>query len=461
MKKMSIVAMTALLAFGAANHAAAQSSTATTQSAPYNPYSPYDPYDPYRGNQDPDRVSTTFEVAHESQIANAYAGLAVGAALPGFIAFQANFASFGGIAPGMYLDLRLTGTTAGTAFGDGSPMWRDSVELDLRVGYGNRTLDSYPGTIRDGDKRKISARVPGAFGVTPYLGWRGRWGYNTNQIRLGLHVQRETNVEVRFTDGRAGSAFRHWAFDFELLYATGWQKGLGAHLGYDHWFNDFVYFRTELGFARADKKEFAPERVNPYTGLSSVSPAEGFWTKALIGFAFRFRLPDVTDSNARKDLGQASPAVGVREHSREVTPAADQSSTRTEPATVTPRTPPRTTTGCQSAADCDDGIFCNGEESCMGGICQPGTLPDDGISCTQLVCDENAKAFRFEPLHGLCGDGIFCNGTELCDPQAGCVSGTPIPVDDGNPCTRNYCDESMRRVVTEPIPGCAETPDTP
>lgn len=93
-------------------------------------------------------------------------------------------------------------------------MWRNSGEIDLRVGYGSRTIDTHKGVIRDSRKRRIQARVPGAFGVTPYLGWRGRWGYNVQQFRLGIHVESETDVEVRFSDGRMGQAFKHWAFDF-------------------------------------------------------------------------------------------------------------------------------------------------------------------------------------------------------------------------------------------------------
>lgn len=449
MKKLSFMAAASLMAV-AFSTAPAYAQTAAPVSNTYNPYAP----------AEPDRVSTTFEISHEGKLDNAYAGLAIGLALPGFIAFQGNFSSFGAVLPGLYMDLRLTGTTAGSVFGDGSPMWNDSFEIDMRVGYGNREIDNHKSVIRDGAKRKIEARVPGAFGVAPYLGWRGRWGYNVQQIRLGIHVSRETDVEVRFTDGRNGSAFRQWAFDVELSYSTGWQKGLGGQIAYDHWFNEFIYLRTEAGFARANKDKFAPNVINRYTGNTEVAAGEGLWTKAMIGFAFQFHIPEVTDNNARRELGHEQQTVGQREHSREVTPEPASTGSRISDVRTTPVEEPRQrTTGCNSNSDCDDGIFCNGEETCMGGVCQPGSLPDDGIECTQLVCDEQAKAFRFEPLHGLCGDGIFCNGTERCDLNVGCVPGTPIPVDDGDPCTKDSCNESLRRVVNEPIPGCQSDSD--
>lgn len=450
MKKVCILVATALMVAGLSVTASAQNNAQSSQRSAYSPYQPYNSTT-HNGEE---RVAETFEITHETGLRNARAGIGVGLALPGFVAFQGNFASFGGILPGLYLDLRLTGTTAGTVFGDGSPMWANSFEVDLRVGYGSRTIGNHKSTIKDKEKRTFESRIPGAFGVTPYIGWRGRWGYHAQQIRVGLHVERNTNVEVRFTDGRVGSAFNHWAFDFELLYSGGWQKGLGGTVGYDLWFNDFIFLRTELGYARPNSNEFAPSRINPFTGDTNVGAGEGFWAKTLLNFAFQFNLPDVTEKDARAQVDEDT-AVRQRVHSHEVQGAAAGSSLQDTRATgAAGAAGARGVTRCQADADCDDGIFCNGAETCTGGVCQPGKLPDDGISCTQLVCDEFAKEFRFEPLHGLCGDGIFCNGTELCDPQVGCVAGTPIPVDDGNPCTRDFCDETQRRVVNEPISGC-------
>ncbi len=62
-------------------------------------------------------------------------------------------------------------------------------------------------------------------------------------------------------------------------------------------------------------------------------------------------------------------------------------------------------TGC---GDCDDGIYCNGVESCADGKCEPGTALPNGTACTD--------------------DDLFCTGPEQC--QAGaCVSmGNPCPV---------------------------------
>ena len=56
---------------------------------------------------------------------------------------------------------------------------------------------------------------------------------------------------------------------------------------------------------------------------------------------------------------------------------------------------------CAVDADCDDGVFCNGAESCevATGVCLAGTVPmcDDGNPCTVDACDGAADACRNDP----------------------------------------------------------------
>jgi hypothetical protein len=40
-----------------------------------------------------------------------------------------------------------------------------------------------------------------------------------------------------------------------------------------------------------------------------------------------------------------------------------------------------------------------------------------------------------------CDDGLVCNGMETCDPAFGCRAGTPMDCDDGLTCTADSCDE--------------------
>ena len=81
------------------------------------------------------------------------------------------------------------------------------------------------------------------------------------------------------------------------------------------------------------------------------------------------------------------------------------SSSSTTTSTITP-------TQCTSDGECDDGMFCNGEETCVDNFCQAGD---------PVVCDD---------------DGLFCTGKEMCDET------TEACVSSGDPCAGGQaCDE--------------------
>ena len=96
--------------------------------------------------------------------------------------------------------------------------------------------------------------------------------------------------------------------------------------------------------------------------------------------------------------------------------------------------------GCTSDAQCSDGDFCNGAETCnLGtGQCEAGTAPNcnDGISCTADSCNESTDSCDNVPNDGLCDNGQFCDGVETCNPASGCQ-------DNADPCTGSQtCNES-------------------
>ncbi|MFW5740435.1 MAG: hypothetical protein ACOC1F_08720, partial [Myxococcota bacterium] len=96
---------------------------------------------------------------------------------------------------------------------------------------------------------------------------------------------------------------------------------------------------------------------------------------------------------------------------------------------------------------CEDGDLCNGEETCQDGVCRDGTSPssDDNNACTQDFCDPSTGVQHVPLPDGAdCGDGDFCNGAETCIAGV-CVDDTPLSCDDDNPCTSDYC---------EPTTGC-------
>ena len=103
---------------------------------------------------------------------------------------------------------------------------------------------------------------------------------------------------------------------------------------------------------------------------------------------------------------------------------------------------------------CDDGLFCNGLEACQPGLgCQtvsPVAL-DDGLACTVDACVESTKSVTHTPANALCNDGKYCNGVETCDPVIGCTTGASPSQDDGVPCTQEVCDELADTFAHVPV----------
>ena len=108
---------------------------------------------------------------------------------------------------------------------------------------------------------------------------------------------------------------------------------------------------------------------------------------------------------------------------------------------------------CQQVCDCDDGLYCNGPETCdRDQGCQAGEAPrvDDGVECTADRCDEDGDRVVHDPLDARCDDAVYCNGAEICDTLRDCVPGAePTPEDDGDPCTvPTACNEDEGRFDT-------------
>jgi hypothetical protein len=139
---------------------------------------------------------------------------------------------------------------------------------------------------------------------------------------------------------------------------------------------------------------------------------------------------------------------------------------------------------CTADAECDDGIFCNGEERCdtTAGDCVAGAAPacDDAASCTADRCDAARDECVHEPNHAACADAIactadtcdpalsdlptgcahapsdalcatdYCTTGGTCDAASGCVGGVERDCRDGNPCTSDSCDSVAGACVNPP-----------
>jgi len=78
--------------------------------------------------------------------------------------------------------------------------------------------------------------------------------------------------------------------------------------------------------------------------------------------------------------------------------------------------------GCSTSDDCDDGVFCNGPETCFRGGCLPGTgnACDDGRACSTDSCDEAADTCSHVALD-VDGDTFAdaeCGGDDCDDANA-------------------------------------------
>lgn len=114
---------------------------------------------------------------------------------------------------------------------------------------------------------------------------------------------------------------------------------------------------------------------------------------------------------------------------------------------------------CVLDSECDDGLYCNGMETCVQGACLPGSAPCiDAIDCTQDSCDEIAMSCSFVANDSLCDDGNECTD-DVCSPVADCqYSYNTAACDDQDVCTiGDACDFGF--CVGTVDPNCNECGD--
>lgn len=98
---------------------------------------------------------------------------------------------------------------------------------------------------------------------------------------------------------------------------------------------------------------------------------------------------------------------------------------------------------CVWDRDCDDGLFCNGAETCCPSrVCSSGASP-----CGEFAELCNEADDRCEPRCESnldCDNGLFCDGGEYCSLEGTCVSGVI-------PCVSpNVCNEGLNRCDSPP-----------
>jgi cytochrome c551/c552 len=117
---------------------------------------------------------------------------------------------------------------------------------------------------------------------------------------------------------------------------------------------------------------------------------------------------------------------------------------------------------CTGEGECDDGNPCT-EDACVGSVCEHknNTLPcDDGNLCTiNDVCSQGECGGDIIPdcepceTDADCDDGRFCNGVETCDGST-CLPGTR-PCEVGQPCDEltDTCTLVLQARLGDPLLG--------
>jgi hypothetical protein len=90
---------------------------------------------------------------------------------------------------------------------------------------------------------------------------------------------------------------------------------------------------------------------------------------------------------------------------------------------------------CTIDADCDDGLYCNGQETCdVPSGCRPATNPCAETECNH--CNETAGNC-FDPAGTVCDDGEVCTVGDSCDGSGACRPGSGKKDSDSD----TYIDE--------------------
>jgi hypothetical protein len=99
-----------------------------------------------------------------------------------------------------------------------------------------------------------------------------------------------------------------------------------------------------------------------------------------------------------------------------------------------------------NGTDCGDGVFCNGLEACLDGDCVTASDIPCSVNenpCTTLTCNESTHVCDEAQVADdtACDDGLWCTGADTCL-GGNCMHEPPCPDDTEDPCTYSHCNET-------------------
>jgi len=155
-------------------------------------------------------------------------------------------------------------------------------------------------------------------------------------------------------------------------------------------------------------------------------------------------------------LAAASCAAGGEKADIQTDPLTDQPPEGAEDLADVPENPePQSCTGNE---DCNDDIACTLDLCNVDGTCRH--VPDDGLCAEGERCSTTTGCGT-GGCEGDddCDNNVFCDGDERCFEDR-CWPGTARTCDDGNPCTNDSCNMAADRCVHEWVPSCTSDAET-
>lgn len=96
-----------------------------------------------------------------------------------------------------------------------------------------------------------------------------------------------------------------------------------------------------------------------------------------------------------------------------------------------------------NSKECSDGDPCTTADTCRGGSCSGTAIGcNDNNTCTEDTCKEGNCVFSPVEEGTSCNDQNGCTNSDKCSSNGVCVGSGGPDCDDGDPCTKNQCEDS-------------------
>jgi hypothetical protein len=226
-------------------------------------------------------------------------------------------------------------------------------------------------------------------------------------------------------------------FAFEYLYSSGLQDAQSMYYGYNSAFDSLRHDYPNINFA------FATHHVSTMQTPNSTWNIQSKWYSDMVFEKYTGVVPilDIRDIVSTKPDGEICQFEYNGTTYRSLCPEYNNNSGDG----IHPSTPEaekrlargvfvllskvyceqaqqNQTSQCTQNSDCDDGLYCNGVETCLNEKCIAGTNVqcNDGITCTSDSCNEITDICEYTPNNNLCLPLPFGCLTCSCDKILGC-----------------------------------------